>query len=524
MSYFCMSWDHRALDGAYAAQFLKALKDSLESAYERPARLPSRPRRLRERARAAGDAARAGAGRRARRRAAAARAPAGLHARPALGAEADLPMGEAWYRAQGIDVARTDRGGKLTYHGPGQLVGYPIMRVDDVVGARARDGAGDRRARSARRAWSRAPATDEGVDFTGVWVEDRKIASIGIHLQRGVTTHGFAVNVDNDLQPFEWVVACGLPEVADDVAVPGAAGAGRLPCFRKRMAYAFAQELGRRQRLVSAARLGLDAAGTLAARERRRAPARDAVPRQPGRDGRRARSSATRPSRGAAASRSGSRSRRPAARSTASCRDADQGREPAHGLPGGGLPQRRRVLGARHRHVHDPRRHLHAPLRLLQRQDRQADVERPAGAAARRPLDREAGPAARGHHERRPRRPARLRRLGLVRRHPLRAHAGAGLQGRGPHARLPRRGDAARARHRRAPRRLQPQRRGRAAAVPDRPPRRRLGALQARAAQRQGDGRRRGRHQVRLHGRPRRDARRARRRVRPSCARRACRS
>ena len=45
----------------------------------------------------------------------------------------ELPMGEDWYRAQGIDVVKTDRGGKLTYHGPGQLVGYPIMRIDDVV-------------------------------------------------------------------------------------------------------------------------------------------------------------------------------------------------------------------------------------------------------------------------------------------------------------------------------------------------------------------------------------------------------
>ena len=74
------------------------------------------------------------------------------------------------------------------------------------------------------------------------------------------------------------------------------------------------------------------------------------------------------------------------------------------------MPERRRVLGARHRDLHDPRRHVHAPLRLLQRQDRQADVERPARARARRALDRADGPAPRGHHERRPRRPARLRR------------------------------------------------------------------------------------------------------------------
>ena len=77
---------------------------------------------------------------------------------------------------------------------------------------------------------------------------------------------------------------------------------------------------------------------------------------------------------------------------------ADRRREPAHRLPGGGLPERRRVLGARHRDVHDPRRHLHAPLRLLQRQDRQADLERPARAGARRALGRADGAAPRGDH------------------------------------------------------------------------------------------------------------------------------
>jgi lipoyl(octanoyl) transferase len=165
-------------------------------------------------------------------------------------------MGEDWYRAQGIDVVDVDRGGKLTYHGPGQLVGYPIMRTDDVlafvrtmeralVAALADEGL-DARAR-----------TDEGPDYTGVWVEDRKIASIGIHVARGVTTHGFAVNVQNDLQPFDWVVACGLAGVRMTSVLRETDGRGELlHCFRKRAAHRFAEAHGLRQRLVSPARAG----------------------------------------------------------------------------------------------------------------------------------------------------------------------------------------------------------------------------------------------------------------------------
>jgi len=97
--------------------------------------------------------------------------------------------------------------------------------------------------------------TDEGPDFTGVWVGERKIASIGVHVARGVTTHGFAVNVANDLQPFEWVVACGLPTVRM-TSVTAEAGEPRgLECFRRRAAYRFAAAHGRKQRLVSPARL-----------------------------------------------------------------------------------------------------------------------------------------------------------------------------------------------------------------------------------------------------------------------------
>src|SRR3954451_12056722 len=164
-----------------------------------------------------------------------------------------LPMGEDWCRAQGINVVKTPRGGKLTYHGPGQLVGYPIMPVDDVIvflrtmeraiiAALAETGI-EARSREA-----------EGRDYTGVWVQDRKIASIGVHLSRGVSTHGFAVNVTNDLAPFSWVVPCGLPDVRmTSLAAEGASdGVG---CFRKRIALAFCAAFGRRQRLVTPQRI-----------------------------------------------------------------------------------------------------------------------------------------------------------------------------------------------------------------------------------------------------------------------------
>jgi len=170
----------------------------------------------------------------------------------------DLGLGEDWCRAQGIDVVKTQRGGKLTYHGPGQLVGYPIMRVGDVpafvatmegaiVDALGEAGVGAR------------PRSHEGREWTGVWVEDRKIASIGIHVSRGVSAHGFAINVDGDLAPFTWVVACGLPSVAMTSVAQEGSPEG-VACFRKRMAYRFAQAFGRRQRLISAERLGIDRA------------------------------------------------------------------------------------------------------------------------------------------------------------------------------------------------------------------------------------------------------------------------
>jgi lipoyl(octanoyl) transferase len=167
----------------------------------------------------------------------------------------ELPMGEDWYRAQGIDIVETDRGGKVTYHGPGQLVGYPIVRIDDVVDY----------VRTLERALSATLAEEgieargrpeDGPDYTGVWVGDRKIASIGVHVARGVTTHGFAVNVENDLQPFQWIVPCGLEGVQMTSLIRETGRlAGQMRCFRKRAAFQLAEALGRRQRLVSRTRI-----------------------------------------------------------------------------------------------------------------------------------------------------------------------------------------------------------------------------------------------------------------------------
>ena len=174
----------------------------------------------------------------------------------------ELPMGEDWYRMQGIDIVETDRGGKVTYHGPGQLVGYPIIRTDDVV-AYVRMLERALVAALAEEGVAARARPEDGPDYTGVWVEDRKIASIGVHVQRGVSTHGFAVNVENDLQPFQWIVPCGLDDVRMTSLIKETGRlAGQMKCFRRRAAFQVAEALGHRQRLVSLARLET-AAGAL---------------------------------------------------------------------------------------------------------------------------------------------------------------------------------------------------------------------------------------------------------------------
>jgi lipoyl(octanoyl) transferase len=120
----------------------------------------------------------------------------------------------------GIAFHPTDRGGDVTYHGPGQLVGYPIMDL--------------REWKSDVRAYVCAmeqAIIDTLADFgisagripklIGVWVDGRKIAAIGVHLSRWVTSHGFALNVNTDLNYFQYIVPCGLTKPVTSMAQLG---------------------------------------------------------------------------------------------------------------------------------------------------------------------------------------------------------------------------------------------------------------------------------------------------------------
>ncbi len=183
----------------------------------------------------------------------------------------DLPMGEEWYRAQGIEIHAVDRGGQVTYHGPGQLVAYPIVDLGPLGGDVHEYVRGLERVMIGALGDFGVPAqVFDGL--TGVWTagnpplapgatgpqrtpvgagtlagegDARKIGSIGIHVSRGVTTHGLAVNVSNDLQPFEWVVPCGINAVRM-TSVSRERGAEQdVRAFAEAVRTRFADEFGR---------------------------------------------------------------------------------------------------------------------------------------------------------------------------------------------------------------------------------------------------------------------------------------
>ncbi|MEM8997997.1 MAG: lipoyl(octanoyl) transferase LipB, partial [Acidobacteriota bacterium] len=141
----------------------------------------------------------------------------------------DVTADAAWLAQNDVEVVETNRGGQVTYHGPGQLVGYPIVDlrpdrrdigryVGDLQEVLIRSLA-DFDVEARRR---------DGKDFIGVWVGDAKIASIGVHLARWVTVHGFALNVRTDLAHFGGIVACGLDDV-EMTSMAAVLGASRAP-------------------------------------------------------------------------------------------------------------------------------------------------------------------------------------------------------------------------------------------------------------------------------------------------------
>ncbi len=117
----------------------------------------------------------------------------------------------------GIAFHHTDRGGDITYHGPGQIVGYPILDLREWK----RDVAAYVRAIEQVMIGTLADfglAGERVTGMTGVWVDGAKLAAIGVHISRWVTSHGFALNVSTDLSYFQYIVPCGLVKPVTSMA------------------------------------------------------------------------------------------------------------------------------------------------------------------------------------------------------------------------------------------------------------------------------------------------------------------
>jgi lipoyl(octanoyl) transferase len=188
----------------------------------------------------------------------------------------ELPMGAEWYEMQGIEVCDTDRGGRVTYHGPGQLVAYPIVSLrpygDDVheyvrrleqvmIGALVEHGVEAGPIDGLTGVWvgaRRVEMSSMDSQFGPSTAAARKIGSIGVHVSRGITTHGLAVNVNNDLQPFEWIVPCGIEGVAMTSLARERGAEQNIDAFAETIAARFGEVYGRSPVAAEAADLGLD--------------------------------------------------------------------------------------------------------------------------------------------------------------------------------------------------------------------------------------------------------------------------
>ena len=151
-------------------------------------------------------------------------------------------------RRVGASMYRVDRGGDITYHGPGQLVGYPVVRLGDAPDLTGYVRALESALVDTLASYGLAAHTERGK--TGVWVElpesgaPAKIAAIGVRVSRGVTTHGFALNVHTDLAAFERMIPCGFAHEVASLERLGVTADTRE--VADRAATALADRLGRR--------------------------------------------------------------------------------------------------------------------------------------------------------------------------------------------------------------------------------------------------------------------------------------
>jgi lipoyl(octanoyl) transferase len=185
----------------------------------------------------------------------------------------EVLAGEGWLRQRGIEVHECDRGGQATYHGPGQLVGYPIL-----------DLAPDRRdlrryVADLQQVLVRTLA-DLGVAAVarpspriGVWAGEAKVASLGIHLSRWITTHGFALNLTTDLAMFEGIVPCGMPGVRAASVASLTGQRHSVEEVARLLVPHFAAVFARHLVAAPASEVGSPAAGRRAAEPAVRAPA-----------------------------------------------------------------------------------------------------------------------------------------------------------------------------------------------------------------------------------------------------------
>ena len=127
------------------------------------------------------------------------------------GKDSSLRLSAAEYELRGVEVVAVERGGDATYHGPGQLIGYPVLALDNLPCGRDLH----RFLRDLEEGLIRALASfsitaERRPPYTGVWVGSQKIAAIGVAVRRWVTFHGFALNVDPNLSHFDWIHPCGI--------------------------------------------------------------------------------------------------------------------------------------------------------------------------------------------------------------------------------------------------------------------------------------------------------------------------